>query len=93
MELGSYEFFAKRDLLTQAALDRMLNGLSSRHYRSGLEPVGDLPPLATGKSSISRRFVVGTARKLDEIMKRDLGKLDLLVIYLDGIETDELYGG
>jgi putative transposase len=59
VELGSYEFFAGRDLLNQAALDRMLHGLSSRHYRFGLEPVG-MPPLGTGKSAISHRFVAGT---------------------------------
>lgn len=89
LELASYEHFARRDLLTQAALDRMLNGLTTRRYRKGLEEVGDLPPLATGKSAISHRFVVGTARKLVELMSRDLSKLDLLVIFLDGIETDE----
>lgn len=89
LELESYKLFSSRDPLTQAALDRMLNGLSSRRYRKGLEPVGDLPPLATGKSAISRRFVVGTARKLNELINRDLGQLDLLVIFIDGIETDE----
>ena len=88
LELGTYRFFAGRDLLTEAAINRMLNLLSSRHYRSGLEPVG-VPPLATGKSAISRRFVSGTARKLQELMSRDLSKLDLLAIFLDGINTGE----
>ena len=89
LELESYKLFAGRDLLDKAALDRVLNGLSTRRYRNGLEPVGDLPPLATGKSSISRRFVAGTARKLKELMSRDLSQLDLLVLFLDGIETEE----
>jgi putative transposase len=40
VKLESYRFFASRDLLTQAALDRMLAGLSTRRYRAGLEPVG-----------------------------------------------------
>lgn len=89
VELQSYRLFTSRDLLTNAALDRVLNGLGTRRYRRGLEPVGDLPALATGKSSISRRFVVGTARKLNELMNRDLSQLDLPVLFLDGIETDE----
>lgn len=89
LELQSYKLFAGRDLLDKAALDRVLNGLSTRRYGHGLEPVGDLPPLATGKSSISRRFVAGTARKLKELMSRDLSQLDLLVLFLDGIETEE----
>ncbi len=87
VELKSYELFASRDLLTQAALDRMLAGLSSRKYRKGLEPVG-VPPMATAKSSISRRFVSGTKRKLGDLLTRDLSKLDILVLFLDGIETD-----
>ncbi|SRR5712691_7528416 len=89
VELESYRLFAGRDLLTNAALDRVLNGLSTRRYRRCLEPVGDLPPLATGKSAISRRFVAGTVRKLKDLMSRDLSQLDLLVLFLDGIETDE----
>lgn len=89
VELKSYEFFASRDLLDEAALNRMLNGLATRRYRTGLEPVGDLPPLATGKSAISRRFVAGTTRKLKEFLERDLSRLDLMVLYLDGIETAE----
>ena len=59
----------------------MLNGLATRRYRTGLEPVGDLPPLATGKSAISRRFVAGTTRKLKEFLERDPSQLDLLVLY------------
>src|SRR5579859_2066031 len=89
VELESYRLFASRDLLTNAALDRVLNGLSTRRYRRGLEPVGDLPALATGKSAISRRFVAGTQRKLKELLSRDLSQLDLLVLFVDGIETDE----
>lgn len=90
VELESYRFFASRDLLTQAALDRMLNGLATRRYRAGLEPVGkQVGAKATARSSISRRFVAGTTRKLRELMGRDLRELDLLAIFIDGIETAE----
>jgi putative transposase len=89
VELESYRFFASRDLLTQAALDRMLAGLSTRRYRAGLEPVGPVEAKAITRSTISRRFVAGTTRKLRELMDRDLSELDLLVIFIDGIETAE----
>ena len=88
VELESFRFFASRDLLTQAALNRMLARLSTRCYGAGLEPVG-VEPKATTRSSISRRFVAGTTRKLRELMGRDLGGLDLLAIFIDGIETAE----
>jgi len=89
VELESYRFFSSRDLLTEAALVRMLAGLSTRHYRAGLEPMGKLEAKATGRSAISRRFVTGTSRKLAELMGRDLKALDLLAIFIDGIETAE----
>jgi transposase-like protein len=88
LDLESFRFFASRDLLTQAALDRMLARLSTRRYGAGLEPVG-VAPKATTRSSISRRFVTGTTRKLHELMARDLSELDLLAIFIDGIETAE----
>lgn len=86
----SYCLFASRDLLTEAALDRMLNGLSTRRYRAGLEPVGkQVGAKATARSSISRRFVAGTTCRLRELIARDLSELDLLAIFIDGIETAE----
>jgi len=66
VELESFRFFAGRDLLIKAALDRMLARLSTRRYGAGLEPVG-VEPKATTRSSISRRFVAGTTRKLREL--------------------------
>jgi len=85
LELRTFRAFAGRDLLTTAALERMLAGLSTRRYSIGLEPVGDVEPLATSKSAISRRFVQGTEQKLAELFGRDLGQLDLLAIFIDGI--------
>src|SRR6266851_779309 len=38
VELRTFSAFAGRDLLTTAALERMLAGLSSRRYPAGLEP-------------------------------------------------------
>ena len=67
----------------------MLAGLSTRRYRAGLEPIGKLEPKATARSAISRRFVSGTSRKLAELIGRDLKELDLLALFIDGIETAE----
>lgn len=85
VELGTFHAFAGRDLLSAAALERMLAGLSTRRYPAGLEPIGDVEPLATSKSAISRRFVQGTEQKLAELFGRDLSQLDLLAIFIDGM--------
>lgn len=84
VELQTFSAFSGRDILTQAALEKMLAGLSTRRYPAGLEPVGNVKARATSRSSVSRRFVAGTERKLAEIFGRDLSTLDLLAIFIDG---------
>jgi putative transposase len=85
VELRTFRAFAGRDLLTTAALERMLAGLSTRRYPAGLESIGEVEPLATSKSAVSRRFVQGTEQQLAELFGRDLSQLDLLAIFIDGI--------
>ena len=88
VRLESYEAFQDEQLLTQAALERMLHGLSTRRYHHGLEPVGDdLPAVATSKSSVSRHFVAATRKALAELLARPLGEQRYLVLMLDGIEV------
>jgi putative transposase len=89
IELRTFRAFAGRDLLNEAALGRMLAGLSTRQYPVGLEPVGDVEALGTSKSAISRRFVQGTEQKLSELFGRDLSQLNLLAISIDGVEIAE----
>ena len=89
MELRTFHAFAKRDLLNEAALGRMLAGLSTRRYSAGLEPVGQVEARATSKSAISQRFIQGTEQKLAELFGRDLSQLDLVAIFIDGVEIAE----
>ncbi len=89
VELRTYRAFSDRDLLTEAALGRMLAGLSSRRYRDGLEPVGDVGSSGTSRSAISRRFVRGTEAALAEIFGRDLSGIDLLACFVDGFHVGE----
>jgi transposase-like protein len=89
VELRTFRTFAKRDLLTEAALGRILAGLSTRHYAAGLEPVGEVEAKATSKSTISQRFIQGTQQQLAELFGRDLSQLDLVAMFIDGVEIDE----
>jgi putative transposase len=89
IELRTFRTFAKRDLLNEAALGRMLAGLSTRRYSAGLEPVGQVEARATSKSAISHRFIQGTEQKLAELFGRDLSQLDLVAIFIDGVELAE----
>lgn len=87
VRLPTYEAVAARDLLTEAALARMLLGISSRQYERGLEPVGDdVRSRGTGRSAVSRRFVQGTTAKLAQLRSRDLRPLGIVAVFIDGIE-------
>jgi putative transposase len=89
IELRTFRAFAKRDLLNQAALGRMLAGLSTRQYPVGLEPIGQVEARATSKSAVSQRFIEGTERKLAELFGRDLSQLNLVAMFIDGVEIAE----
>ena len=63
--VAAYELFSDTEVLGRMALDRMLAGLSTRHYGVGLEPVGartETAATATSRSAVSRRFVAQTRR-------------------------------
>jgi putative transposase len=87
--LHTYEYFADRDPLTKAVLERMLAGVSTRRYRRTQEPVGSQVEQAarsTSKSSVSRTLVERTRRSLGELMSRRLDDVRLAVMMVDGLE-------
>ena len=88
VRLPSYELFSSTEVLGRMALERMLAGLSTRHYRQGLEPVGEqvaAKAAATSRSAVSRRFVVAAEHALAELMVQDLSTLDLVALMVDGV--------
>lgn len=87
LRLPSYEAALDRDLLTQAALARMLAGISTRQYEAGLEPIGeDVRSRGTGRSAVSARFVAATAAKLAQLRSRELAPLGIVALFIDGIQ-------
>jgi putative transposase len=92
LPVDTYEYFADRDPLTRAVMDRMLAGVSSRKCARVAEPVGDdvdSASSATSKSSVSEMFVERTATALSELMSRRLEDVRLAVMMLDGMEIAE----
>ena len=87
--LESFTEASGRDLLTAVAMERMLAGVSTRKYRRANEPMGsEVTETATGesRSSVSRRFIQGTQRALDELLARDLSELEVAVLMVDGVD-------
>jgi transposase-like protein len=92
LPVGSYDFFADRDPLTRAVMDRMLAGVSTRKYAAVGEPVGEeieQSAASTSKTSVSEMFVERTTTALEELMGRRLDDVRLAVMMLDGIEIAE----
>jgi transposase-like protein len=89
LPVKTYEYFADRDPLTRAVMDRMLSGVSTRKFAPVGEPVGqgvETASTATSKTSVSEIFVERTATALEELMSRRLDDVRLAVMMLDGIE-------
>ena len=61
---------------------RMLKGIATRNYEACAETVPEAFGLS--RSSVSRRYVKGTARKLAEFQERSLEGYDLVALFLDG---------
>src|SRR5579875_957425 len=88
--LETYQALQDPELLTQAALERMIHGLSTRNYTHGLEPVGDdVESFGTSKSSVSRRFIAATKKKLEGLMQRRLGHRQFVALLIDGMVMAE----
>lgn len=89
VHLESYDTFAQVDLLADHMVASMLAGLSTRRYRSGLEPVGEQVEEAasgTSRSSVSRRFCAMTAERLAEFRTRPLDDQRWLIVFVDGFD-------
>jgi putative transposase len=90
LRLETWDRFAAADPLTPRAVEQMVLGVSTRKYVRSIEPA---PPGFTtrgaSKSAVSRRFVASTREKLGEMMSRDLGKIALCAIMIDGIHVAE----
>ncbi len=89
LPVQSYEYFADRDPLTRAVMDRMLAGVSTRRFEQVGEPVGarvEQSSSSTGKTSVSEMFIERTRTALCELMSRRLEDVRLAVMMLDGLE-------
>jgi putative transposase len=89
LPVETYDYFADRDPLTRAVMDRMLAGVSTRKYARVGEKVGEKVEQAstsTGKSTVSELFIERTRTALGELMGRRLDDVRLAVMMLDGLQ-------
>jgi len=81
MPIPSYEVFASDDELLEAALNRMLHGLSTRDYRNVIEDYSDIAETSgTSKSAISQRFIKASAKEAQKVLGRRFDKETIPVL-------------
>lgn len=90
IELNAYKALQKPRDIDEGLLDRILLGLSCRDYRKCSEMIPDAFRLSA--STVSRRFIKASFRKLKELKERRLEHLDLAGLVIDGkaFQKDEM---
>lgn len=80
--LSVYERFQRPKDLDEGLLRRVLHGLSCRNYSECAEAVPGA--LSLSPSTVSRRFIRASERKLRDLMDRRLDGYDFVAVVMDG---------
>jgi transposase-like protein len=84
MKLGSYELFRGDEQMQRQVWSRVMRGLTMRGYDPAIRERERAFGLS--KSAVSDRFVLSSAEQVQALLKRDLSKLDLCILMIDGVE-------
>ena len=87
VKIGSYELFRREEEQQRRIWEAITHGLSMRGYGPTVRESEE--SFAIEKSAVSEKFVAMSAKKVDELLKRDLGNLRLCVLLLDGVEVKQ----
>ena len=83
VEVPAYTALQADQRLADRMLELVLNGVSTRRYEQVLPAMAD--QVGISKSEVSRETIEAGTRVLQELAERDLGELDVVVVYLDGV--------
>lgn len=78
---SSYELFRRDEDQQKRIWEAITRGLTTRGYGPTVRESGKA--FAIEKSAVSEKFVAMSARKVNELLKRDLSKLRLCALLLD----------
>jgi transposase-like protein len=85
VKIGSYELFRRDEEQQKRIWEAIPRGLTTRGYGPTVRESEQA--FAIEKSAVSEKFVMMSARKVQELLKRDLSKLRLCALLLDGVEV------
>lgn len=87
VKIGSYELFRREEEQQRRIWEAITRGLTMRGYGPTVRE--SEKSFAIEKSAVSEKFVAMSAKKVAELFKRDLGKLRLCALLLDGVEVKQ----
>ena len=82
VKLQTYEDFQDPKMFEQKVFAEGLKKVSQRDYEQGLSTIAN--SFGFKKSSVSRKWINATAKKLDELQNRSLTELDIRAVFIDG---------
>jgi putative transposase len=84
VEIPAYEAMRKDGRLADRMLEILLDGVSTRRYEGVLPQMAET--VGVSKSQVSRETIEAGERLLKELAERDLSSLELLAIWIDGLQ-------
>lgn len=85
--LKSYDRLQSPGHVDEVAFRRVINGISQGKYEQAAESVPET--FGIKKSSVSRKFIRASAKRLEEFLGRDLSKYDIVAVFIDGKHFQE----
>ncbi len=87
VELPSVAAAREADPMPTHVAEQIVVGVSTRGYKRSLEPVDEsIQTRGESKSNVSRALIESTADKLAAFLDRKLDDIDLVAMFIDGIE-------
>lgn len=80
--LRSYAGLQNPHIIDDVVFSRVINGIAQGKYEKAVIDVPET--FGIKKSSICRRFIRASARKLRQFLERDLSEQDIVAIFMDG---------
>lgn len=84
VEVPAYAALQKNTRLADRMLEILMDGVSTRRYAEVLPEMAET--VGISKSQVSREFIEAGERLLKQVAERDFSNVDLLVIYIDGVQ-------
>jgi transposase-like protein len=81
--IPAYEAMRREEALGGRMLEILLRGVSTRQYRAVLPEMAET--VGVSRSSVSREAIEASEEELRRLCERRLDKLELLILYVDGV--------